>query len=142
MSAQPQRKQAEPPVSTTHRVVALETRWQEVVPKLATKDDLGIEVTRLTERMNAGFELAKKDREASEQRINAKIEKLDAKIDAQTNKLLVQLPAITLAILGLFGLVMKLLPTAPVQQPASIIQTAPAPVPVQPAQPATPVNEQ
>jgi len=91
MSAQPQRKQTEPPASTTNRVVALETRWQEVVPKLATKSD-----------MLAGFELAKKDREASEQRIDAKIElvkkdmtameqRLDAKIETTESRIVFRL---------------------------------------------------
>jgi len=104
--------------STEARLAVVETRWQDAIPTLATKSDI---------------ELVKKDIEATEHRLNAKI-------DAQTNKLLIQLPAIILAILGLFGIVMKFLSGTPVQQPAPIIQSAPAPVQpaTTPAPPATP----
>jgi len=125
MSAQPQPKQdQEPrqPRSQRHgmetRLAIVETRWEDIIPTLATKVDIAETKTGIAD-------------------IRSEIKMLNAKIDAQSNKLLIQLPAIILAILGLFGAVMKFWPVTPVQQPAPAVVA-----PVQPAPPAAPVNEQ
>jgi len=84
MSAQSQRQQATPPperqphqrYSTETRLAIVETRWQDVVPTLATKTDIA---------------LIKKDIEAVEQRLSGEIQaveqRLTGKIEAVEQRL-------------------------------------------------------
>jgi len=159
MSAQPEAKQDKSPRSQRtgsmdNRVVRLETRWETVIPNLVTKADLSDlrnDITSIKTFQDAHMQMTQ-DLKMHYDKLDSALDnihaiqgqfsadlraldtKIDTKIDAQTNKLLVQLPAIILAILGLFGVVMKFLPAASVQQPAPI--SAPVQAVVTPVQPA------
>jgi len=84
MSAQSQRQQATPPpehqprqrYSTETRLAIVETRWQDVVPTLATKTDIA---------------LIKKDIEAVEQRLSGEIQAVEQRLTGKIQTLEQQL---------------------------------------------------
>jgi len=90
MSAQP-RQQPEPPppepprqrYSTETRLAIVETRWQDVIPTLATKSDL----REATTRLQAETALVRKDIKALEERLIGKVEAQGQHSTDKTNAL-------------------------------------------------------
>lgn len=75
------------PITLEERVTILETRLEAVLPTLATKED----VARLEGKIDTGNE------------------RLDAKIDAVENKMLIKLTGIAIALMGIGIAIVKYL---------------------------------
>jgi len=90
MSAQPQQQPEPPPpeppgqrYSTETRLAIVETRWQDVIPTLATKSDL----REATTRLQAETALVRKDIKALEERLIGKVEAQGQHSTDKTNAL-------------------------------------------------------
>jgi len=77
----------QPRYSTEARLAVVESRWQDVIPTLATKSDVA---------------LVKKDIEATEQRLNAKIE-------VMTSKIIFRISSIAVAAIAATGTIVALI---------------------------------
>jgi len=106
MSAQPQQHPKPPPprepppprYSTETRLAIVETRWQDLIPTLATKSDL----REATTKLQADTALVRKDIEAVEERLNGKI-------DAVMNKIIIRVTSITVAAIIATGTIFTLI---------------------------------
>jgi len=81
------------PRDTATRLVVLETRWEDVIPNLATKSDV--------------VEMRGEVKE-----IKASIRGLDAKIEAQTNKTIIAISGVVIAIMGAIEVMSRVWPRA------------------------------
>ncbi|MCY4414802.1 MAG: hypothetical protein OXE87_00600 [Chloroflexi bacterium] len=79
------------------RVTILETRFDTILPTLATKED----IARLEGKMGAMEERLEGKMDAMNERLEGKIEGLDGKIDAMGNRLLIRLTGVMAALLAI-----------------------------------------
>jgi len=113
--------------STTNRLTRMETRWETVIPNLATKEglaDLRGEVKEIKTLQESQMRMMQELKSTHERiftaldavheiqgKFSSDLRLLDAKIDAQTNKIIVRMGGVTLAIVTLactaIGLIMK-----------------------------------
>ena len=90
------------------RVTILETRFDTILPTLATKEDIArLEGKmdsmneRLEGKMGAMEERLEGKMDAMNERLEGKIEGLDSKIDAMGNRLLIRLTGVMAALLAI-----------------------------------------
>lgn len=79
------------------RVTILETRFDTILPTLATKED----IARLEGKMDAMDERLEGKMDAMNERLEGKIEWLDGKIDAMGNRLLIRLTGVMATLLAI-----------------------------------------
>ncbi len=79
------------------RVTILETRFDTILPTLATKED----IARLEGKMDSMSERLEGKMDAMNERLEGKIEGLDGKIDAMGNRLLIRLTGVMAALLAI-----------------------------------------
>ena len=79
------------------RVTILETRFDTILPTLATKED----IARLEGKMDSMSERLEGKMDSMNERLEGKIEGLDGKIDAMGNRLLIRLTGVMAALLAI-----------------------------------------
>ena len=79
------------------RVTILETRFDTILPTLATKED----IARLEGKMDSMNERLEGKMDSMNERLEGKIEGLDGKIDAMGNRLLIRLTGVMAALLAI-----------------------------------------
>jgi len=146
MSAQPQPKQDQQPrtqqrkgapdySSTENRVVRLETQWETVIPTLATKNDLS------ELRADLKDSIARSESKTADAITALRVEMKDGNASLLrwvVGTMLAGLGGVVAIMALLFSVMIPKLAAPVQQQPAPIIQSAPAPAPVQsPTQPAS-----
>jgi len=135
MSAQSQRQQATPPpehqprqrYSTETRLAIVETRWQDVVPTLATKTDIALikkdieaveqrlsgEIQAVEQRLTGKIQTVEQrltgEIQTVEQRLTGEMGTLRKDMDAMMNKIVIRVASIAVAAIAATGTIVALI---------------------------------